>query len=201
MKLNGFELFAFFLCSSLSGLLFSVWANTELINDREVTLLMVVFAAVVFALFVQLSTGRAINVYFSKDAGEVYKKQLADVKESHRRHLTTLKQDHHIEVHHLRSSLNTANAKYIRLHSEHDYMSSMYQDQMHATQEQEDRIHYLDKKLQEFGQSTPVNLAPFSAPPSQVSFSNPPRRRRSHSFSKSPATRSPLSQVVEAEEE
>lgn len=123
---------------------------------------------------------------------------LADVKEAHRRHVITLKYDHNTQVSQLQGSLRTANVKFDRLHHDYEWLSEMYQDQMRATQEQEDRLGYLEGKLQEFGQLTPVKRAPFSAPPTQINFSNPPRRSRDNAASKSGAKSSPLSQVLEA---
>ncbi|CAO2652722.1 Nn.00g021330.m01.CDS01 [Neocucurbitaria sp. VM-36] len=201
MELNGFELFAFLLCSCLFGTLFSTWATTDFVTDREIALLIVVFAAVALALSSRLSSAKAITQFLSRHTNDVQDKQLADVKEAHRRRIAALKYDHQTQLHQLQGSLNTANAKFDRLHHDYDWMSGMYQDQMRSTQEQEDRITYLEVKLREFGQLTPGARLPYSAPPGQINFSNPPRRDRTDSAMKSPAASSPLKQVVEAEED
>ncbi len=105
------------------------------------------------------------------------------------------------EILRLRSDVNNAALKFDRLYNEHDYISSMYQEQVRHTQEQEDRIEYLEKKLQEFGQSTPISRVPFSAPPSQITFSNPPRRERPNEVFHSIPLASPLAQVAEDQDE
>ena len=161
---------------------------------------MVVFAAVVFALLAQLSTSKALNAFLSKNADAVRDKQLADLEEAHRRRVTGLKAEHSKDNIRLRQGLNHANAKFERLYAENEYITSMYQDQMRSAQEQEDRITYLETKLREASQSTPASFPPFSAPASQLVFTKPPQRKRSHSFSKPPGSPSPLSQVIEAEE-
>jgi hypothetical protein len=161
---------------------------------------MVVFAAIVFALLAQLSTSKALNAFLSKNVDAVHEKHLADLTEAHRRRVTGLKDEHSKETLRLRQDLNRANAKFEHLYADYEYITSMYQDQMRSAQEQEDRITYLETKLREAGQSTPASFPPFSAPASQLVFANPPPRKRSHSFSKSSGSPSPLSQVVEAEE-
>jgi hypothetical protein len=138
--------------------------------------LIVAYAAVLFALLAKLSTDRAVNVFVNKDENEIHEKLLADIKEGHRRYINVLKKDHAKVVLYLDTSLDKVNSKYSQLHYEHDFISSLYQDQVRLNEEQEDRINYLEKKLQEFGQSTPVTRTPFSAPPSRVTFSDPPRR-------------------------
>ncbi|KAF1830062.1 hypothetical protein BDW02DRAFT_650911 [Decorospora gaudefroyi] len=201
MKLTSFQFFAFFLCSSLFGVLGSTWAKSDLITDREVTLLAAVFSVVLIAFLAPGSTDKAINDFLTKDVGRVHQKQLADLTEAHRRHVMALKTEHSKEHFRLYADLNHARTKFDRLYAEHDYLSSMLQDQMRSGQEQEDRINYLEKKLQEFGQSSPVTRTPLSAPASQLIFSNPPRRQRSELSPRSPFAPSPLSQVVKAEEE
>ncbi|KAF1843259.1 uncharacterized protein K460DRAFT_341182 [Cucurbitaria berberidis CBS 394.84] len=199
MELNGFDLFAFFLCSGLFGILLSAWATTDFIADREVSLLIVVFAILVSTLFFRLSSAKAVINYISRHTTEIQDKQIADMKEAHRRRVAALKYEHQMQHHQLQANLNTANVKFDRLYSDHDWISGMYQDQMRSIQEQEHRIAYLEVKLQEFGQRTPGAHMPFSAPSSQISFSNPPRRNRS--TMRSPVGPSPLAQVVEVDEE
>jgi hypothetical protein len=154
----------------------------------------------VFALLAQLSTDKALQVFMSKDVGDVHEKQLADVKEAHRRNVTQIKTERDVEFFRQHRELETMNSKFSFLYAQHDYINSMYQDQMRTAQEQEDRITYLETKLREAGQSTPFRVMPFSAPAFQTVFAPPPQRNRSHPFSNQPGSPNALSQVVEAEE-
>ncbi|KAH7361310.1 hypothetical protein BKA66DRAFT_444696 [Pyrenochaeta sp. MPI-SDFR-AT-0127] len=200
MEINSFEIFTFFLCSTLFGMLLSLWGMASIIKDREVSLIVTLYAVVLFATLVQTSSKHSVTKLLARHTTEIQDKQVADIKEAHRRHVLTLKGDHQTQIHLLQGSINTANAKFDRLHHDYDWMSNMYRDQMRSAQEQEDRIAYLEMKIQESGQLTPNARAPFSAPPSRVQFSNPPRRDRFNPAMKSPALLSPLKQVVEAEE-
>jgi hypothetical protein len=163
--------------------------------------LITVFVAVAIALFARLSTSKALIKFFANDVGGVHEKQLRDLTEAHRRHIASVKHENNRENLRLRGEINNAALKFDRLYNEHDYISSMYQEQMHHTQEREYRIEYLEKKLQEFGQSTPVTRAPFSAPPSQISFSIPPRRKRSDEAFKYIPVQGSLTQVIESKDE
>lgn len=160
-----------------------------------------VFITVVIALLARLSTNRALTNFLTDNVGGVHEKQLRDLTEAHRRHIASLKHESNREHLRLRSDVNIAALKFDRLYNEHDYISSMYQEQMQHSQEQEDRIQYLEKKLQEFGQSTPATRAPFSAPPSQIRFSDPPRRQRPNDDFRFTTSAAPLTQVVETEDE
>jgi TolA-binding protein len=163
--------------------------------------LVAVFAAVAIALLSRLSTSKALTQFLKNDVGGVHEKQLRDLTEAHRRHIAGMKHESSREILRLRSDVNNAALKFDRLYNEHDYISSMYQEQVRHTQEQEDRIEYLEKKLQEFGQSTPISRVPFSAPPSQITFSNPPRRERPNEVFHSIPLASPLAQVAEDQDE
>jgi hypothetical protein len=157
---------------------------------------------VIFAVFASRINNSAILTFLTRHASDIANKQLADLQESHRKRVTALKAELNAQLHRAQADLMRVNSNFDRLNNEYDWMSSMYQDQMRTCQEQEDRIGYLEVKLQEFGQLTPVVRAPFSAPPGQVQFSNPPRRARFDSVTKSPSTApSPLAQVMETGEE
>ncbi|CAN9087043.1 unnamed protein product [Alternaria alternata] len=201
MEFNSFDFIALFLCSSIFGLLFSLWSKTELITDREIILLVTVSSAVVIGLLTRINATRALTNFLTDNIGEVHEKQLQDLDEAHRRHIASVKLESYREHLRLQGDINNAALKFDRLYHEHDYISSMYQEQMQYTEEQEDRNRYLEKKLQEFGQSTPMTRTPFSAPPSQISFSPPPRRQQSNEILRHTASASPLGQVLEAEDE
>ncbi|RYN41967.1 hypothetical protein AA0112_g1641 [Alternaria arborescens] len=201
MEFNSFDFIALFLCSSIFGLLFSLWSKTELITDREIILLVTVFSAVVIGLLARINATRALTNFLTDNLGEVHEKQLRDIDEAHRCYIASVKLENHREHLRLQGDVNNAALKFDRLYNEHDYISSMYQEQMQYKEEQEDRIRYLEKKLQEFGQSTPMTRTPFSAPPSQISFSPPPRRQQSNEILRYTASASPLGQVLEAEDE
>lgn len=170
-------------------------------TDREITLLIAVFITVLIVLLARLSTNRALANFLTDNVGGVHEKQLRDLTEAHRRHVASLKHESNREHLRLRSDVNIAALKFDRLYNEHDYISSIYQEQMQHSQEQEDRILYLEKKLQESGQSTPSTRAPFSAPPSQISFSDPPRRQRPNDDFRFTTSVIPLAQVVETGDE
>ncbi|KAG9192554.1 hypothetical protein G6011_11288 [Alternaria panax] len=201
MGFNNFELLAFFLCTSIFALLFSVWPKTKLITNREIMLLVSVFTAVAMGLLTHLFANRMLTNFLTDNVGEVHEKQLRDLAEAHRRQIASIKLESHREHLRIRGDLNNAALKFDRLYNEHDYIFGMFQEQMQHTQEQDDRIQYLEKKLQEFGQSTPVSHAPFSAPPSQIKFSFPPRRQRSDEALHSTTPANLLAQVVETEDE
>lgn len=160
-----------------------------------------VFAAVVVVLLVQVSTNQALADFFTKDVSGVQEKQIQDLAEVHRRHTVALKSEHNREHARLLKQLNDANARFDRMYSEHEYMSTMYQEQVRSMQEQEDRLRYLEKRLQEFGQMTDTTRVPFSAPPTQISFMNPPRHQWFNEGHRWPGSTSPLTKVVEAENE
>lgn len=126
----------------------------------------------------------------------MHEKQLKDLTEAHCRRITGLKREHDREQLRLMNRLKDADLKFDYLWGEHDQISTLYQEQIRNNQEQEDRIQYLEKKLQEFGQTAPVARAPFSAPPTQITFLSPPRRNR---FKE--GLKTPLSKVVEVDDE
>jgi hypothetical protein len=160
--------------------------------------LVAVVVTVGIAILARLSTNRALSSFLTDNVGGIHEKQLRDLTEAHRRHIASVKLESNRKHLRLCGDINKATLKFDRLYNEHDYISSMYQEQMRHTQEQEDRIEYLEKKLQEFGRSTPVTRAPFSAPPSQISFSNPPRRQRPDEVFYAPSVSSALAQLWEA---
>jgi hypothetical protein len=122
------------------------------------------------------------------------------LSKAHHRYVASLKNEHDVEYICFHSNLHRENAKVNRLHAEYDYISSMYQEQTRGSQEQDDRINYLENGLQDYSQSTWVTRTPLSASPSQVNFSTLPHRQRSEDVSRSPAPRASLSRINEAEE-
>ncbi|KAL6711751.1 Aminopeptidase Y [Coniothyrium glycines] len=201
MELNNFEVLSFWLCSMLSGIIVTFWTTTGFVTDRELLLIVALFAIVASSVVSTSSASRASRAFLSQHAGAVHEKQIEDLREAHRRHVAALKYEHQTLIRELQSSLDAANAKFDRVHRDYDWMSGMYQDKIRSAQEQEDRITYLEGKLQEFGQLTPAMHVPFSAPPSKVTFSVPPRRRLPEPWKWAPHCPSPLSQVVEPEAE
>jgi hypothetical protein len=153
------------------------------------------FVAAVACFYNQHFNKNALLRYLARHKSEIENKQLDDVQEAHCRRIVTLRHLHHDEIRLLQGSLNTVSANFDRLNNEFSWMSTMYQDQMRMAQEQEDRLHYLESKLQEAGQRTPMARQPFSAPPSRIHFANPPRRSRSVIRSPASGVPSPLAQV------
>ncbi|KAJ4362925.1 Aminopeptidase Y [Neocucurbitaria cava] len=201
MDLNTFELLAFFVCSCLFGTLLPICAGTDVITDREIWLLVAVFASVAIGIGSNFCCADAAVQYLKRHTTEVQNKQLEDLKEAHGRRIAALTYEHQVRINQLEASLHAADDKFDRLYHDYEWMNGMYQEQMRNTQEQEDRIAYLETKLQEFGQLTPGARVPFSAPPSRIHFTYPPRRARNDSAMRSAAASSPLNQVVEAEDE
>lgn len=133
-----------------------------------------------------------ISDYFSRHQCEIEARQLGDLQEAHRRRILSLKSEHKNELHHFQGIIHFSNARSDRLEAEYDFITQAYQDQMRTVQEQEDRITYLERKLQETGQASPLTRQPYSAPSHQIQFAKPPRRSRGSIAAGAP---SPLSQV------
>jgi hypothetical protein len=167
------------------------------VTDREMALTTAVYVAAVAFFYFQHFNKNVLLDYLVHHKTDIENKQLDELQEAHCRRILSLKNQHNIEVHQLRGNLSTINANLECVNSELSWLSSMYQDQMRTAQEQEDRVTYLEGKLQESGQLTPTTRQPFSAPPFQIQFANPPRRSRFGFAVKSPTvgTSSPLPQV------
>ena len=157
--------------------------------------------AVVTLLLTKFSTSRALTKFLTEDVADVHDKQLTDLAEAHGRRITALKREHDREQLRLTNRIKDADLKFDCLWGEHEYMSTLYQEKMRNNHEHEDRIQYLEKKLQEFGQSTHTARAPFSAPPTQISFLSPPRRHRFKDGFGSSVLKTPLSSVIEVDDE
>ncbi|KAF2125191.1 hypothetical protein P153DRAFT_390040 [Dothidotthia symphoricarpi CBS 119687] len=200
MQLNGFELFALSVCSCLLGTCLFVWRNiADRISDREISLVFAIYAALALSMIVSLRSEKTLIEYISGDAKRISDSQIIELQEAHRKRIASLKYENQTCQRQLQSSLNRANAKIDRINHEFDWVTDMYQDQMRVAQEQDDRITYLETKLQETGQRSPAVHAPFSAPSSQINFANPPRRNRSLLAvgNASSIVSSPLAQVPE----
>ncbi|XPS77536.1 Aminopeptidase Y [Ascochyta lentis] len=144
----------------------------------------------------------AVVAYLNRHMGEVHNLMLLDLQEFYRKRVATLKADHNQTMREAHDEIRRLHTKFDRVNSEYDWILAVYQDQMRTSQEQEDRITFLEVKLKEFGQLTPsATPAPFSAPASQINFTNPPRRVRGAVRSSSPLSQTPLVQVQETEEE
>jgi chromosome segregation ATPase len=130
--------------------------------------------------------------YLSHHKSEIEERQIMDLQVAHRRQVLALKSEHSNEIRQLNGNIRTVNAKFDRLDGEYNWMSDTYQEQTRLVHEQEDRIAYLEGKLHEFGQTTPNTRQPFSAPPSQIRFNNPPRRTR---YDSAAGASSPLANV------
>tara|TARA_R110002003_G_scaffold193_2_gene14918 strand:+ start:26664 stop:27152 length:489 start_codon:yes stop_codon:yes gene_type:complete len=130
--------------------------------------------------------------YLSRHVTEVEKKQFADVKDAHRRHITALKTEYSTELHRVQGNLHVANAKWDRLNTNYNWICTDYEEQMRVNQEQEDRIQYLEDERKQNGLSTPKTRLPFSAPASQIEFSDPTLRSRFRSAVKGSVTDMPF---------
>jgi hypothetical protein len=155
-------------------------------------LVVAIFVATVTVLVTQTGANKPVTNLLTSDTSRVHDKQLQDLTEFHGSRMAGVKNEHDGEH---------ASARFDRLYSELEYMSTMYREQMRNMQEQEDRIRYLEKKLEEFGRTTAIARTPYSAPATQISFMNPPRRQRFSEGHRWPAPTRMLSKVVEAEDE
>ncbi|UPX20687.1 Aminopeptidase Y [Ascochyta rabiei] len=177
MKFNNFEVLTTILCSWLSGFLLGLWRLTPYITDREAGLLVALSVVVAMVIIHKHLNKNAVVAYLNRHVGEVQNTMLLDLQEFHRKRVATLKINHNQTMREAQDEIRRLHAKFDRLNSEYDWISTMYQDQMRTNQEQEDRIAFLEVKLKEFGQlKSSASSAPFSAPASQINFANPPRR-------------------------
>ncbi|KAH7382435.1 hypothetical protein DE146DRAFT_636610 [Phaeosphaeria sp. MPI-PUGE-AT-0046c] len=197
MKLNSYDMFALILCSRLCGIFVAVFNLTTLLTDKEIVLLVTINATVALLFSAMQLFKNDFSKYFSHHQYEIESRQLGDLQEAHRRRILGLKSEHKNDLNPFKGLVHRANARYLRLEGEYDWITTAYQDQMRTTQEQEDRIDYLQSKLQEIGQASPSTRQPYSAPPSQLQFAKPPRRSRGSIAAGAP---SPLSQVTGAGE-
>ena len=127
----------------------------------------------------QCLTKNAILGYLHQPASAVRNVTIADLQEAHRKRIFMLKNNHNQDMQEAWDEIHRLHAKFNRLNSEHDWICTVYQDQMRSIEEQKHRIEYLEKTLKEFGQlAGSRGQAPFSAPASQITFVNPSCRVR-----------------------
>lgn len=150
--------------------------QTNLMTDREIILLTICHAILIITLSMRHNTKAAILTYLNQHATAIENKQIADLQALHRKYITQLKLAQNTQTQQLRQDLSDAQSDVERRDLENEWMTATYQDNMRLVQEQEDRIVYLEAKLQEYGQVTPATHQPYSAPASQIQFENPPRR-------------------------
>jgi hypothetical protein len=141
-------------------------------------LVMALYVAALMTLFARESNKQALTGYLSRHVTEVEKAQLADVKDAHRRQIIALKAEQNTQIHRIQGTLHVANGKVDRLTTEYDWICAAHDEQMRVNQEQQDRIRYLEDERKQNGFSTPKMRLPFSAPASQIEFSDPKLRAR-----------------------
>lgn len=140
----------------------------------------------------------AIFKYVHQHTSAVRNATIADLHESHRKRIIVLKNNHNQDMREAQGHIAHLRARINGINNEHDYMCTMYRDQMRCNEEQEERIEYLEKKLKEFGQLSVTAAMPHSAPASQTTFANTPSRVRSTVKPSSPLSQTPMGQVEEA---
>lgn len=151
-------------------------------------------------------TGLAVTLVIVVVMVIIYKRiqneMILALKGSHLKRLIAIESMYSQSLREARDQLRILEVKFDQLNGEHDWISSMYQDQMRASQEQDDRISFLETRLREFGQlNSEGSTAPFSAPASQIKFTNPPRRLRAAVGTSSPLAQSPPMQMQENDDE
>ena len=143
----------------------------------------------------------AIFDYLHQHASAVRNSTIAGLQETHRKRIVILKNKHNQDMREAQDEIRRLHVRINHINSEHDYICTMYRDQTRCNEEQESRIEYLENKLKEFGRlSKGGAIAPFSAPASQITFANPPRRVNSAVMTSSPLAQSPIFKVQEAQE-
>jgi hypothetical protein len=158
-----------------------------MITDREfLAVCHAYFISVMTICLVQSMKGDAVQFFKGNKAP-----RLREMERLHSHQLMALTWTHYNDVLQLQAKINTADNKYIRLSTDYDWLSTKYEDQTHLVQELEDRVAYLEGKLHEAGQTTPTTRQPYSAPPTQMEFTNPPHRSRASTI----VSPSPLSDV------
>jgi hypothetical protein len=155
-------------------------------------LILALYVAALMTLFARESNKQALTSYLSRHITEVEKKQFADIKDAHRYHITALKTEYNTQLHRVQGSLHIANGKVDRLSTNYDWICTAHDEQMRVNQEQQDRIQYLEDERKQNGLSTPKTRLPFSAPASQIEFSDPTLRSRFRSAEKGSVTDMPF---------
>ncbi|KAH7071010.1 hypothetical protein FB567DRAFT_598268 [Paraphoma chrysanthemicola] len=190
MKINTFELYSLILASILFGVIGSAYFNHDLVTDREMALVFGFYISALMTFFARDHHVQAVVSYLSRHVTDVEKQQFADLQEAHRRQVNMLKSEHSVELRHLRGNLNDAHGEVTRINDQYDWVCAEYQEQLRVNQEQQDRIKYLEDLRKQNGVSSPLPQLPYSAPASQIKFSDPTVRARF-----------PLAPVVEVEEQ
>ena len=140
----------------------------------------------------------AIFKHVHQHASAVRNATIADLHESHRKRIIVLKNNHNQDMREAQGHIAHLQARINGINNEHDYMCTMYQDQIRCNKEQEERIKYLKKKLKEFSQLNVTAAMPHSTPASQTTFANTPSRVHSTVKPSSPLSQTPIVQVEEA---
>ncbi|KAH7062921.1 hypothetical protein BKA63DRAFT_572930 [Paraphoma chrysanthemicola] len=190
MKINNLELYSLMLASVLFGVIGSAYFNHGLVTDREMALVFGFYISALMTFFARDSNGKTVVSYLSRHVTDVEKQQCADLQDAHRRHVNMLNSEHSVELRRVRGTLNAAHGQVTRINNEYDWVCTEYQEQLRVNQELQDRIKYLEDLRKQNGLSSPPPPFPYSAPASQIKFSDPKVRARF-----------PLAQVVEVEEQ
>jgi len=193
MDINKLSLTILLLLAWLCGVLVTAWSS-RLITIREITLVLILFTITVITVFARHSKAAALTAFLNHHTRDIMDKQLADLKEAHRKRISSLKDEFAQLSQSMQRTINRLQHDYRRLNIEYDFMIDTYQDTQRTIQELEDRIVYLEGLR---SRNTATERTPFSAPASRVQFSDPPRR--GPAGSRGPATPSPLSQVATAD--
>lgn len=89
---------------------------------------------------------------------------IAELEAAQRAKIKALKKRHHALVSMLQDSLSTAEANLERAQEEYDWITMIYNDQMHFLEEQQSRIEYLENQLRESRSLSRPRRVSLSAP-------------------------------------
>ena len=151
-------------------------------------------------IFAQACKNLVAASFVPSNQREIFETRLADMKRLYRQRINSLNMENSNLKKKFQVELANADGKFEDLSREYDWLANKYMDAMHLTEEQGDRIAYLEGKLQEFGQLTSGARPPFSAPSSKIAFSEPPSRKEGPPSPNASMPESPLEDVSEPEE-
>lgn len=140
--------------------------------------------------------------HLNRHVDDVHTMAILNLQKSHRKHMILLKTANSQNMREAQNEIHRMSVKFAGLNGEYDYISTMYHDQTRLNSEQEDRIDYLEERLKEFRQLNSASpTAPFSAPASQVTFADSPRRASDAVTAFSPLFKEQMVQVTGSVEE
>ncbi|KAJ8114466.1 hypothetical protein OPT61_g3665 [Boeremia exigua] len=202
MALSNIEVVAGVLCAWLLGFLLGLCHTSLFITYREAAIVVAVSAITIIIVIQQRLKQNTVLGSLNGNVVAAQGSMLLDIQNSHSKHITTLKITHNQDMRAAQDEIRVQYDKLSRVNNEYNWICNAYQDQTRTSDEQFNRIVYLEKKLKEFGQLGTGDMdPPFSAPASQINFADTPRRDDSSVMVSSPLSRDPMVQDADAKED